>query len=304
MNEGKIEYFNRYTGKVEEEKVYGEEYLKFFYGSRVGRICLYLLFSRIWFSKYYGWLMDRAKSAEKIRPFIKEYGVNEGEFLDGVDSFKTFNQFFYRKLKPESRPVSSGVDDVMLPADGRHMVFPDLSRVDAIFVKGQRFDVARLLGSEEEGDWYKGGALVLSRLCPVDYHRFHFPVSGRVMRVEEIKGSLYSVNPMALRQRIGILFENKRVKTEIATEQYGRVMMIEVGATCVGSIVQTFKDKWVDKGSEKGYFKFGGSSTIVLFERGKVDFSLDLISSSERGIEMYGKMGDLMGVRKKLAKEA
>ncbi|MEM0926128.1 MAG: phosphatidylserine decarboxylase, partial [Planctomycetota bacterium] len=137
---------------------------------------------------------------------------------------------------------------------------------------------------------------LLSRLCPVDYHRFHFPAAGVPGTTRLINGPLYSVNPIALKQNIQILATNKRTITQLETERIGRVLLIEVGATCVGSIRQTFEaGKLVSKGEEKGFFRFGGSSTITIFPPGRVRFDDDLLEQSQRRVELYARMGDSLG---------
>ena len=137
---------------------------------------------------------------------------------------------------------------------------------------------------------------MLSRLCPLDYHRFHFPVSGTPRQTRLINGPLFSVSPIALGQNLSYLWQNKRTITEIQTETLGTVLMLEIGATCVGSIHQTYQpDTAIEKGAEKGYFAFGGSSTITLFEPGKVQLAADLLGNSAQQIETYARMGDNMG---------
>ena len=242
--------------------------------------------------------MNQAKSREKIVPFIDQFGLEADEFVCGVNEFANFNEFFARKLKPSARPVDPDPDAITFPADGRHLCVPDLSRCDGLFVKGEMFDLATLLGDEALVKRFAGGSLLLSRLCPVDYHRFHFPVAGIPAATRLINGPLYSVNPIALRQNIEILATNKRCLTQLETESLGTVLLIEVGATCVGSIHQTYDASLpVAKGDEKGYFKFGGSSTIVIFEPGRVAFAPDLLEQSSRHRELFAKMGDVMGHR-------
>jgi phosphatidylserine decarboxylase len=132
----------------------------------------------------------------------------------------------------------------------------------------------------------------------VDYHRFHFPVSGVPGAPVIINGPLFSVNPIALRRNIHIFTENKRAVSRIESDRFGTVVMLEVGATCVGSFDYTFTPgEHVGKGAEKGYFKFGGSSTITLFERSRIQLAADLIEYSQRGIEVYARMGDRLGLR-------
>jgi len=143
---------------------------------------------------------------------------------------------------------------------------------------------------------YEGGSLLLSRLCPVDYHRFHFPVAGVAGETRLINGPLFSVNPIALCQNIQILATNKRTVTQVQTESAGTVLQLEIGATCVGGIQQTFAaNKPVMKGEEKGYFRFGGSSTITIFEPGQIEFAEDLVEHSAQNRELYAKVGDFMG---------
>ncbi|QDS91472.1 Phosphatidylserine decarboxylase proenzyme [Roseimaritima multifibrata] len=290
-----ITYFNRYSGELEQEEIYGESFLRWTYQSFPGQIALAVAAKRVWFSKWYGRRMDSAVSREKVLPFIKTYGLDPAEFLDPPESFQTFNEFFYRKLKPAARPIDAAVDSLVFPADGRQLVVPDISQADGFWVKGQRMDLARLLGSRELAERYQHGSLLISRLCPVDYHRYHFPIAGTAGAAKMIPGSLSSVSPIALRKRLAILWENKRTLTEIQTATMGTVLMIEVGAACVGGIHQTFSPGAVAKGDDKGYFTFGGSMTMVLMEPKRIRFSDDLLEHSAQQREVYARMGDVAG---------
>ncbi len=292
-----ITFFNRYTDQIEQEEIYGESFLRWTYESRAGQIALALAAKRVWFSKWYGWRMDRPASRAKVLPFIETYGLDPNEFLDAPESFRSFNEFFYRKLKPSARPIDDNSDSIVFPADGRHLAIADVSLADGFWVKSQKMDLARLLGSRELADRYARGSMLISRLCPVDYHRFHFPVAGKAKETTMIPGSLSSVNPIALRKRLAILWENKRVLTEIDTAALGTVQMIEVGAACVGGIWQTFAAGDVPKGGDKGYFTFGGSMTMVLFEPGRIQFTQDLLHHSSQQRELYARMGDVAGHR-------
>ena len=296
MAESGIQFFNRYTGEVETEVVYGEQWLRFILFNPFGKIALHTVAKRAWFSRWYGWRMSRSGSAARVRPFIEQYGIAEEEHVKAADAFTSFNEFFYRKLKPAARPVDAATDSVVFPADGRHLGFAKASAMEGVYVKGQRFDLGRLLGGDDLAAQFADGAAVFSRLCPVDYHRFHFPVSGVPGNARLINGPLYSVNPLALRDRLAILWENKRFITEIETEQLGRVLMLEIGATNVGSVHHTFvPTRSVEKGEEKGYFAFGGSATLTLFEPGRVQLAEDLLEHSAGQRELYAKVGDRMG---------
>jgi phosphatidylserine decarboxylase len=292
-----IRYFNRYTGRVETEDVYGQGFLKWTYGNPLGRLSLHMLVKRAAFSRWYGWRMNRARSRTKVASFIKTYNVNADEFAAAPESYQTFNEFFYRQLKPGARPIDATQDSAVFPADGRHLGFQDVSKIEGVFVKGAMFDLRTLMQSDELAARYHHGAMILSRLCPVDYHRFHFPVGGVASAPVHIEGPLYSVNPIALRQNIHIFAQNKRAYVEIDSPLFGRVLMFEIGATCVGSFEYTFKlGQRVEKGAEKGYFRFGGSSTITFFEPGRIELDRDLIEQTRSGMELYARMGDHMGV--------
>ena len=291
-----IVYFDRYLKKLCVEKVYGDKALRWTYGTLAGRISLNVAVKRTLFSRWYGWRMDRPGSRHRIAEFIRDYELDASEFVRDVDDFANFNEFFFRQLKPESRPVDPDSSSVVFPADGRHLCVPDISQCQSLFVKGEMFDLATLLQDTELAQRYANGSLLLSRLCPVDYHRFHFPCSGVPGETRLINGPLYSVNPIALCQNIHILATNKRCVTELETDSFGRVLLLEIGATCVGSIVQTYAaGKPISKGNEKGYFRFGGSSTITVFEPGRIQFDADLIENSSQQRELYARVGDHMG---------
>ena len=291
-----IQFFNRYTGEVETEEVYGERWLRWILFNPFGQVALHAVAKRAWFSRWYGWRMSCAGSASRVKPFIEQYKIAEIEHVKTADEFASFNDFFYRKLKPEARPVDDATDSVVFPADGRHLGFAKASEVEGVFVKGQKFDLKRLLGDSDLAARFADGAAVFSRLCPVDYHRFHFPVAGVPGNARLINGQLYSVNPLALRDRLAILWENKRFVTEIETDELGKVLVLEIGATNVGSVNLTYvPTRAVKKGEEKGYFAFGGSATFTIFEPGRVKLAEDLLEQSLQQRELYVKMGDYMG---------
>jgi phosphatidylserine decarboxylase len=291
-----IRYFNRHTGQLETEQVYGESFLRWSYGNPLGAISLNSFVKRPFFSAWYGRQMSAPESASRVAPFISTYGLDPADFADAPESYRSFNEFFFRKLKPGARPIDADDSSVVFPADGRHLGFQRASEIAGVFVKGQKFDLPTLLGDSKLAEKYADGALVLSRLCPVDYHRFHFPAAGTPGETRLIDGPLFSVNPIALRQRLAYLWTNKRTITELKTERFGTVICMEIGATCVGTIRQTFTPgQPVAKGAEKGYFAFGGSSTITLFEPGTVELESDLVENSARQIELYARIGSQMG---------
>jgi len=299
MSEEPIRYFHRAKRVVETETVYGEKWLRWTYGGAAGRLSLELLVRRAWLSRYYGWRMSMADSTRRILPFIVEYGLNVDEFAKSPFVFKSFNEFFYRALAAGARPIAAAGDDrvAVLPADGRHLAFQNVDAAGGFYAKGQRFDLASFLGDAELARSFAGGSLLISRLCPVDYHRFHFPVSGTPGDARLINGWLYSVSPIALRRNLGYLWENKRMVTLVDSPIFGRVAVCEIGATMVGTIFQSYvSGRAVAKGEEKGLFRFGGSCVVTIFQPGRITFDRDLVEQSANQLEVYAKMGERLGV--------
>jgi phosphatidylserine decarboxylase len=142
---------------------------------------------------------------------------------------------------------------------------------------------------------YRDGTLVIIRLAPFDYHRFHFPVGGNVSPITRVEGDYYSVNPLALRKMAEIFCLNKREFAILSNPLFGDVVMMEVGATMVGSMVQTYTGNAVKKGEEKGYFKFGGSTVVLLFEKDKIRLDEDFLLNTSRGYETTVKQGERIG---------
>lgn len=296
-----IRYIDRLTKKEEVEKIYGKVFIEMLYGtglfSRLAAFLFLPLVSRIaFFSQLYGFFQKTEHSKRKIKPFIEGFHVDESEFLEPVDSFRSFNDFFIRKLKPECRPLAPGNDVAVLPADGRYLVYSNIEHSDGFFVKGKKFSLEELLKSSTLAHKYAQGAMVIARLCPSDYHRFHFPCNCTPEDPKWVTGSLFSVNPIALKKHANILCENKRVITPLHTKNFGTVLYMEIGATYVGTIHQNFVPREpYAKGDEKGYFSFGGSCLILLFEPFRIQFDQDLLDASHRGLEMRGLMGQSLG---------
>lgn len=291
-----INYIERSTGEKRVEKIYGHRSISLLYGEGIlsrlfSKLMLPLLAHLPFFSKFYGLLQKRPSSQKKIQPFIEAYGIDSNEFLDS--NFQSFNDFFIRKLKPACRPIVQDPNALAMPADGRYLVYPTFQK---FVVKGQEFSLYDFLQSRADSSRYAEGSMAIVRLCPSDYHRFHFPCDGTPTSARLINGPLYSVNPMALRKRLAILAENKRMITEIDAEAFGTILYIEIGATAVGTIKQTFTpQKKVKKGEEKGYFEFGGSCIALFFEKGRVEFDADLIRNTQQELETRANFGESLG---------
>jgi phosphatidylserine decarboxylase len=288
-----IQYYDRESGDLKTEKVAAEKWLVWLYNNPVGEATLWTLVKRKFVSSIYGNMMDHPSSTEKIQPFIEEFNIDMNVFQK--QEYNSFNDFFTRKINNNVRPVDTTATITVSPADGKILAYANISNSDFI-VKGYRFDIKSFLDNAELAKKYIDGSLVIIRLAPADYHRFHFPVSGRVAANTQIEGAYYSVNPLALRKMTEIFCLNKREYVVISNALFGDVVMAEVGATMVGSIVQTYSGGSLNKGDEKGYFKFGGSTVVLLFEKNKITIDDDLLSNTIEGYETGVVQGERIGV--------
>lgn len=290
-----IKYFNRISGQVEVEKVYGVGAVRWLYQSPIGKLLQRLLCTAP-ISGMYGVLQDSAASANKIPGFIKNFNINMDDYVpeDGrtmENPYSSFNQFFIRRFKDGKRPIEETPSLMPAFAEARYFAYESMTDEAKIPVKGQYMSAKALLAHSEWEDVFDEGPLLLARLCPVDYHRFHYPDNGKVLDFYELHGAYHSVNPIALKERPEIFHINERAVTILQTENFGKLAYIEVGATMVGKIVQSTDLKSFKRGEEKGYFLFGGSTVIVLGEKGKWKPTDDLIKHTNEGMETWVPLG-------------
>lgn len=293
---------DRVTKKRMIEKVYCANMLRLLYGEggAWGRLFRFLFLTPSakwpWVSAFYGYLQKRKSTIRKIEPFIKNFEVDSSEFRNPLSSFRSFNDFFIRKLKPEVRPIAPRDDVAIIPADARYYFYQDIALAEGFVVKGEKFSLKELLGSSSLAEEFEGGSMAIARLCPSDYHRFHFPCECVPGPSRLINGWLYSVNPLAVKRNLQTFVQNKRAVCELKTKAFGRVLFIEIGATNVGSIVETYiPGISQQKGDEKGYFEFGASALILLFAKGTIVFDDDLIAATVEGLEVRCLFGQSMG---------
>ncbi|KAI5661452.1 hypothetical protein M9H77_20775 [Catharanthus roseus] len=261
------------------------------------------------------WIFYPYRFVSDWGPFGFKDQINLDEAKYPLEHFKTFNEFFIRELKPGARTIAyMDCDDVAVcAADCRLMAFKSAEDSLRFWIKGRKFSIRGLLGDEACSKPFLDGTLVIFRLAPQvfaaevspfhssakygyhlvelaqllqDYHRFHLPVSGTIEKFVHIPGCLYTVNPIAVNSKYCNVFtENKRVA------------FVAIGATMVGSI--TFskkKGEVVRKGDEFGYFSFGGSTVICVFEKDTIKIDDDLLENSERSLETLVSVGMQLGI--------
>ncbi|MBN2452255.1 MAG: phosphatidylserine decarboxylase [Lentisphaeria bacterium] len=279
------------------EPVLGDRLLRWAYGGPQRRVLGWVLFRHLLVTRLLGWYADRRCSRGRIAGVIAGLGIDVTEFRDPPGSYRTFNEFFCRHLVAGVRPFDASPEVLCSPADARLLVYPELAGDACIPVKGSRFTVSRLLGPghESAAAGFAGGSIGIWRLCPADYHRFHYPAAGREVERWQVPGAVHSVNPLVLRLGIDVFAGNLRHVTMLELERFGACACVEVGAFGVAGIVRTHAAGPFSRMAEKGYFRFGGSTLILAFPPGRVTFCADLCRRSAEGVETLVRCGETVG---------
>ncbi|WP_299006501.1 phosphatidylserine decarboxylase [uncultured Tenacibaculum sp.] len=290
----KIKFIDRKTGKIITETPPGEGYLKLLYNNPFGKMALLPLVKRKFLSSWYGKLMNKPNSINKINSFVRELQIDMSEAEKPSEDYISFNDFFYRKLKSDARPIEEGF---VSPGDGKMLAFKKISDIHNFFVKGRKFTLEEFLGNKELATKHKDDSLIILRLAPNDYHRYHFPYDGTPSEVTKIKGRYFSVSPYALAANFTKVFcENKREYCTLKTHDKGDIIIAPVGATMVGSIIETYTPNTeVKKGDEMGYFAFGGSTIVLLVNSYKITIDEDILTNTKNKMETFVKMGERIG---------
>jgi len=293
-----IKYYNRKRNKYEIEKVAGEKYLTWSYSSSSGKGLVELLFKKKLFSKLYGYYCDTKISSRKIKDFIREFDIDMSVYNKTCDEYSSFNDFFIRSLNPSARSIEKDNDILISPCDGKLSAYENIELNKLVQIKGFNYSLKELLEDNELSNTYDGGTCLIFRLCPTDYHRFHFIDDGVCGETTKIKGDYYSVNPIALKSITKLFCQNKREWSIFHSDNFGDAIYMEVGATCVGTIIQSYSPNVkISKGDEKGYFKFGGSTVILFFKKYAVKIHEELLKQTQLGFETSVLMGEKIGLK-------
>lgn len=223
-------------------------------------------------------------------------GVDSGEILLPLESFRSFSEFISRRIDPARRPIDPDPDRCVSPADGRLLAYPAIDAEKTLRIKGALLDKKSLLGDSRVAPRYDGGAVVILRLYLADYHHFHFPDSGIPDEPHSIRGRYYAVSPYPRKWAVPFFSENHRIITQFESDHFGHIAIVEVGAFTVGSVRQSFLPRVrVSKGQHKGFFELGGSIVVLLFEPGAIRLDDDLCANSNAGFETFVRMGEGIG---------
>lgn len=287
------EYYDRTLRKVCIDNVYAEDFILWSYENTLGKKVMNHIFSKKLPNKLYGLYKKSSLSKKQIQKDIDAYQIDLNEFED--IEYSNYSDFFLRKFKPGIRPFES--DSSLLPAfcEGRYLGHAKTSDETRFPVKGAYLSRAQLLA--RPSNEFEQGPILISRLCPIDYHHYHYPISGKIVEQYRIPGEYHSVNVHAVRNKPDIFLKNERLVTLIDSDHFGKLAMIEVGALCVGEIYLAEMNKKIcQRGEYKGHFGFGASTVILIGEKDRWKPSQDIIENSRMNRETLVRLGEPVGI--------
>ena len=261
------------------------------YGCVLGRAVIKPL-TAPWISRLAGKLLSTKASRILIRPFIRKNGIDMSQF-EPVE-YSSYNEFFCRKIRPESRPVDMTPGHLISPCDSKLTVLP-VTRDGVFRLKQTQYTLSSLLKNDELARQYEGGQVLIFRLTVDDYHRYCYVADGQKEENVSIPGVLHTVNPIA-NDFFPIYKENARQYSLLHTKEFGDILTMEVGALLVGKIVNHHGKASVRRGQEKGYFIFGGSTVVLVLKENAARIDPDILENSAAGIETVVKYGEKIGI--------
>lgn len=274
--------------------------LRFLYESERGRRLLKIAASRP-VSRAAGRFMDSPLSRPLIRPFARKNGICMADYMPL--EYRCFNDFFCRPIRKELRPVPTETAAFMAPCDGLLSVYRITDGL-VLPIKQSRYTIADLLGGDPVAEDYRDGLCLVFRLCVQHYHRYAYPDAGTVLKKRFLAGELHTVRPIAL-AALPVFTRNCREYMLLRTENFGTLTQIEVGAMLVGR-VENYKGPGMSfrRGEEKGRFLYGGSTVVLLVQKGRVELDEALLENTRNGLETPVQLGEVLGHRPNKVRES
>lgn len=246
-------------------------------------------------SRAAGAFMDSRLSKPFIKSFARKNHIDMSQTAIGdYRGYDSFNAFFTRRLQPGARPLQGGPNTLVSPCDGLLSVFP-ISPVSRFEIKGSAYTLQELLQDGKAAQSFQGGLCLVFRLTPSHYHRYTFPCDGEILQTRRIPGIYHTVRLGAL-QHVKVFKTNTREWALLKTD-FGLICQIEVGAMLVGRIANSKTRGAFAKGEEKGYFEFGGSTIVLLTQKGALEMEPRWLTPNEMSI----RAGEALGERAQLA---
>lgn len=263
--------------------------LRFLYRTLPGRVVLRAVSCR-GVSRLCGKFLESPYSKPLISSFIVRHQIPMADYVPA--EFHNFNDFFCRQIRAEVRPVAAP-PAFIAPCDGLLSAYPVTDGL-ILPIKQSCYTVSDLLGGDPVAARYRDGLCLVFRLCVNHYHRYCYLDDGCKGENHFLPGRLHTVRPVALAQR-PVFVQNCREYTVMETQRFGTVTQIEVGALLVGKIQNHHGAGSFVRGQEKGLFRYGGSTIVLLVERGAVALADAVFQNTAQGIETPVQMGQAIG---------
>ena len=247
----------------------------------------------------YGEYLDTPASAAGIETFAAKTNYKIDDYFVGPSGWLTFNQFFAREVRPGKRPIAEPRDDrvIVSPADAVFMGSWPIDAESNITVKGVNWDIAELLAGSPYADTFSNGTYSHSFLYVDDYHRYHVPVGGTVKEVRNISGKVYMDVVKTADGELDVVdghtyqFNQERGLIVIDSPELGLVAILPIGMSWVSSVNLTPEaGAPLRKGDQFGYFLFGGSDIVMVFQDRNVVFDAEVGTKYLQG-QRLGSMG-------------
>lgn len=277
-----------------EEKEFGKKQLDFLYQTLPGRILLKCVISRRWFSNIMAGRQKTRSSVRRIQPFIETYQIDLSECEK--TEFENFEDFFTRKRIYRTDTSS---EEFIAVADARLMVC-QIDEHLTLHIKNSVYSLQELIDKKEIPEEYKNGICLVYRLAVEDYHRYVYPDKGYVKNTKSIPGVLHTVRPVS--EKYHVFSHNHRICSLLHTKHFSDIIQIEVGALLVGKI-HNYQTQNFEKLQERGYFSYGGSTIIQLFQKDIIQIDKDIIRKNKEGIEVKVSIGERIGITYKEEKK-
>lgn len=277
--------YDRKTRTLIEEVEHQEKFVEFLYNRFTGRVLLKICFARPWLSKLVALYQKSKCSKRDILPFIHKHNIDTKHW--NIKDFKCFNDFFIRK---KILDCDFNEKDLTAIAESKLSVF-NISDNLCLDIKHSKYTIDEIIGSKELAEQFANGLCLVFRLSANNYHRYLFPDKGKIKKTYKIKGALHTVRPVAAKHKV--FSRNSREISILETDNLGEIIQVEVGAMLVGKICNN-PIKYFKKGDEKGYFEYGGSTSILLLKN-NVILDDDILEQTNKGYEVKVNLGEKIG---------
>ena len=277
--------YDRKTRNLIEEVEHQEKFVEFLYNRLTGRILLKICLARPWLSKLVAVYQKSKRSRKDIIPFIKKHNIDTKHW--NLSQFKSFNDFFIRKKNIAITHDESALTSI---AESKLSVFT-IDEDLCLDIKNSKYTIEEIVGNKDLAEQFSNGLCLVFRLSANNYHRYIFPDKGCLKKTYKIKGALHTVRPVSAKYRV--FSRNSREVSLLQTENLGEIIQIEVGAMLVGKIRNNIVTSF-EKGDEKGFFEYGGSTSILLLKNNVV-IDDDILEQTQKGYEVKVDIGEKIG---------